>query len=104
MSIDGLPINNSSVTGTWMPDFLWAGKAWTIVIQSDAYLELTLDGRVYIIPKGSHEIYSNHNHTNTGQFGNREFWGYPGRIKVRQLDKKPQPSGEREPAMTPVLK
>jgi len=89
MSIDGLPINNASVTGKWMPDFLWAGKAWKIVIQSDDDLELSLDDRVYIIPKGSHEIYSNHNHTNTGHFGSQEFWGYPDKIEVRQLDKKP---------------
>jgi len=89
MSIDGLPISNASVTGTWMPDFLWAGKAWKIVIKSDDDLELALDGRVYIIPKGSHEIYSNHDHTNTGQFGSQEFWGYPDRIEVRQLDEKP---------------
>lgn len=89
MSINGLPVNNASVTGTWMPDFLWAGKAWKIVIQSDDDLELSLDGRAYIIPKGSHEIYLNHDHTNTGQFGSQEFWGYPDEIELRQLDKKP---------------
>lgn len=89
MSIDGLPVTNASVTGTWMPDFLWTGKAWKIVIQSDDDLELRLDGRAYIIRKGSHEIYSNHDHTNTGQFGSQEFRGYPDKIEVRQLDKKP---------------
>ena len=26
MSIDGLPLHNASVTGTWTPDFLWAKK------------------------------------------------------------------------------
>lgn len=89
MSIDGLPVNNASVTGTWTPDFLWAGKAWRLEIQSDDDLELSLDGKVYIIPKGSHEIYSNHDHTNTGQFGSQKFWGYPETIKVRPIDKKP---------------
>lgn len=89
MSINGLPINNASVTGTWMPDYLWAGKAWKIAVQSDDGLELSLDGSVYIIPKGSHEIYSNHDHTNTGQFGSQEFWGYPDKIEVRKLDKMP---------------
>lgn len=89
MSIDGLPVNNASVTGTWIPDFLWAGKAWRLEIQSDDDLELSLDDKVYIIPKGSHEIYSNHDHTNTGQFGSQEFWGYPERVEVRPLDRTP---------------
>ncbi len=89
MSIDGLPGNNASATGTWMPDFLWAGKAWKLEIQSDDDLELSLDGKDYIIPKGSHEIYSNHDHTNTGQFGSQEFWGYPEKVEVRPLDRKP---------------
>jgi hypothetical protein len=89
MSIDGLPVSNASVTGTWTPDFLWVGRAWRLVIQSDDDLELSLDGKVYIIPKGSHEIYSNHDHTNTGQFGSHEFWGYPENIEVRPLESKP---------------
>ena len=89
MSIDGLPLNNSSVTGTWMPDFLWAGKAWRLEIQTDDDLELKLDDKVYIIPKGSHEVYSNHDHTNTGKFGGQEFWGYPEKVEVRPLDRKP---------------
>jgi hypothetical protein len=89
MSIDGLPINNSSVTGTWLPDFLWAGKAWRLEIQTDDDLELKLDDKVYIIPKGSHVIYSNHDHTNTGKFGGQEFWGYPEKVEVRPLDRKP---------------
>ena len=89
MSIDGLPIKNASVTGTWMPDFLWAGKAWRLEIQSEDDLELILDDKVYIVPKGSHEIYSNHDHTNTGQFGSQEFWGYPEKAEVRPLDGMP---------------
>ncbi|XZE19585.1 hypothetical protein SH449x_004910 [Pirellulaceae bacterium SH449] len=86
MSIDGLPVSNANVTGTWIPDFLWTGKAWTIVIETNEELELLLDGRVFLIPAGSHEIYSNHDQTNTGQFGNQEFWGYPNKIEIRQLD------------------
>jgi len=89
MSIDGLPVNNARVTGTWTPDFFWVGKAWTIEVQSDEDLELSLDGRVYVIPQGSHKIYSNHDHTNTGQFGSQEFWGNPERIEVRPLDRMP---------------
>jgi hypothetical protein len=89
MSINGLPINNASVTGMWMQDFLWADKAWKIAVQSDDGLELRLDGSVYIIPKGSREIYSNHDHTNTGQFGSQEFCGYTNEIEVRKIDKMP---------------
>jgi hypothetical protein len=89
MKIDGLPISNVSVTGTWKPDFLWMGKAWGIKIQSDEVLELKLDGRAYVIPKGSHTIYSNHDHTNTGEFGNEAFWGYPKNVEIRALDRKP---------------
>ena len=89
MTIGGLPIKNASVTGTWMPDFLWAGKAWRLEIKSEDDLELSLDDKVYIIPKGSHEIYSNHDHTNTGKFGSQEFWGYPVKVEVRPLDRMP---------------
>lgn len=89
MSIDGLPINNARVTGTWTPDIFWVGKAWTIEIQSAEDLELSLDGRVYVIPKGSHELYSNHDATNTGQFGSQDFWGYPEKVEVRPLGRIP---------------
>ncbi|TVP97440.1 MAG: hypothetical protein EA381_14975 [Planctomycetaceae bacterium] len=89
MSIDGLPINNARVTGTWTPDIFWVGKAWAIEIQSAEDLELRLDGRVYVIPKGSHELYSNHDATNTGKFGSRDFWGYPEKVEVRPLNRMP---------------
>jgi hypothetical protein len=89
MSIDGLPVNDACVNGTWIPDFLWVGKAWKLEIQSNEDLELNLDGKVYTIPKGSHEIYSNHDHTNTGKFGKQEFWGYPDIVEIRSLDRKP---------------
>ncbi len=89
MSIDGLPISNTNVAGAWIPDFLWAGKAWKLEIQSSIDLKLSLDDKDYIIPKGSHIIYSNHDRTNTGQFGNQEFWGYPKKTKIHPLDKNP---------------
>jgi hypothetical protein len=89
MKINGAPISNVSVTGVWNPDFLWVGKAWSIKVQSDEALELRLDGRRYVIPKGSHTVYSNHDHTNTGEFGNEAFWGYPESVEIRPLDRKP---------------
>lgn len=86
MKIDGLPIGNANVTGAWKPDFLWMGKAWQIEVQSGVALELKLDGRSYEIPSGLHTIYSNHDHTNTGQFGTVPFWGYPERAEIRLLE------------------
>lgn len=88
MKIVGLPIGNASVTGEWNPDFLWTGKAWRIEVQSDEDLELDLDGRKYVLPKGSNKIYSNHDSTNTGEFGDEQFWGYPKHVEIRPLDEK----------------
>ncbi len=86
MVIHGLPISNAAVTGEWHPDFLWMGKAWSIDVRSDEGIELTLDGRIYLIPKGNHTIHSNHDHTNTGGFGTKEFWGYPKKVQVAPLE------------------
>lgn len=88
LMIHGLPISNADVTGEWHPDFLWMGKAWSIEVRSDEGIELTLDGRIYLIPKGFHSIYSNHDHTNTGEFGTKEFWGYPKKVLVGPLERK----------------
>ena len=64
------------------------GKAWSIEVCSDEGIELTLDGRIYLIPKGSHTVYSNHDHTNTGEFGAKEFWGCPKKVQVAPLEKE----------------
>ncbi len=48
-----------------------------ITTNSPEGVEIILDGLTYDIPQGSHKIYSNHDHTNTGQFGSQDFWGYP---------------------------
>ncbi len=87
MKIQGLPIHNAVVTGDWHPDFLWMGTAWVIHVGSDEGLELILDDRIYRVPQGLHTIFSNHDHTNTGEFGNKEFWGYPKKVQVRPLEK-----------------
>ncbi|MCA9061250.1 MAG: hypothetical protein KDA85_22205 [Planctomycetaceae bacterium] len=88
MVIHGIPVSNAEVRGTWAPDFLWAGREWQLDIKSEVELELRLDGGVYFIPRGSHSIYSNHDHTNTGRFGGPEFWRYPEEVEVRSLDGK----------------
>ena len=85
IEIDGLPIGNATVTGVWKPDFLWHGKAWKLDVQSEEDLELKLDGQIYVVPSGSHTIYSNHDHTNTGQYGREDFWGYPEDVEIRLL-------------------
>ena len=90
MMIAGLPIAGAQVEGTWQPDFLWVGRAWRIHVQCESPLEVVLDGNNYVVPVGSHVLYSHHDHTNTGQFGAKEFWGYPKRIDVRSLPKKPE--------------
>jgi len=90
MTIAGLPIDGAQVEGTWQPDFLWFGRAWRIQVQCESPLEFVLDGKSYVVPVGSHVLYSHHDHTNTGQFGGEEFWGYPKRIDVRSLPAKPE--------------
>jgi len=92
MMIAGLPITGAQIEGTWQPDFLWFGRSWRIHVQCESPLEIVMDGKHYIVPVGSHVLYSHHDHTNTGQFGADEFWGYPKRIDVRSLPKKPEPS------------
>ncbi|MBL8811497.1 MAG: hypothetical protein JNM43_15100 [Planctomycetaceae bacterium] len=82
MTIGGLPLQGVDVKGEWHPDFMWMGRAWMIEVRSDADVRLILDGRTFVIPKGTHVIYSNHDSTNTGQFGKPEFWGYPKVVKV----------------------
>lgn len=82
MTIRGLPIAGAEIRGEWRPDFMWIGRAWTIEMRSDAELKLILDGRICVVPRGSHVIYSNHDHTNTDKFG-EAFWGYPEDVEVR---------------------
>ena len=100
MNVEGLPVNKASVKGSWVPDFLWVGKAWRLEIQTDEDLELSLDDNLYTIPKGSHVIYSNHDHTNTGKFGDQEFHGYPKKVGVRLLARKPEQNvGPKPPSV-----
>jgi hypothetical protein len=82
LPIDGLPIEKATVTGKWQPDFLWAGKAWWIEVESAVPLHVCIDGWQGKIPTGIHSLYSNHDHTNTGEFGDTEFWGFPKSIRI----------------------
>jgi len=44
------------------------------------------------IPTGKHRLYSNHDNTNTGDFGGTQFWGFPKDVRVsviRSDDRQP---------------
>ncbi|MEO0530893.1 MAG: hypothetical protein AAF266_10025 [Planctomycetota bacterium] len=86
MPINGPPLDGTKVNGQWHPDFLWAGKAWQIEIETTQRVRLSLDDKDYVIPKGAHTLYSNHDHTNTGEYGDGNFWGYPANVTVRPVD------------------
>ena len=64
--IHPLPIDDPSIPGTtihgsWKPDFLWAGKAWGIKINTQAPFVLKLNHNwIGSIPVGKHTIYGNH--------------------------------------------
>jgi hypothetical protein len=83
LSIAGAPIQGAEISGASMPDFLWTGRAWWIEVDTDKPLLLTLDDWTCRIPVGVHHVYSNHDHTNTGQYGDRDFWGFPETVSVR---------------------
>jgi hypothetical protein len=84
LAIAGVPIEGVNISGAYMPDFLWQGRVWWINIDTDKPLVLTLDGWSGQIPVGVHKVYSNHDHTNTGTYGDRQFWGFPQTVSVRE--------------------
>lgn len=85
LSIAGTPVDGAEISGAYMPDFLWAGRAWWIEIDTDKPLLLSLDEWSGRIPVGVHKVYSNHDTTNTGQYGGRDFWGFPKSVSVRAM-------------------
>ena len=82
ISVAGLPIDGVQVQAKWHPDFLWTGRAWSIQIQTTKDLRLQLDHRSYLIPPGTHHLYSNHDSTNTATYGSSAFWGYPKGVSI----------------------
>lgn len=84
LAIVGLPIEGAEVSGAHSPDFLWVGRAWWIEIDTTKPLLLTLDDWCGRIPVGVHKVFSNHDHTNTGQYGDKDFWGFPKSVSVRE--------------------
>ncbi|MFN0127533.1 MAG: hypothetical protein ACKV19_12700 [Verrucomicrobiales bacterium] len=85
MVIGGLPVEGARITGVYHPDFLWAGRAWEIRVETADPLVLTLDQWTGRIPAGNHTIFSNHDYTNTGRFGERDFWGMAKTVVVRKV-------------------
>lgn len=84
MTIAGVPITGVEISGEHMPDFLWQGRAWWIEIDTDRPLLLTLDEWTGRIPVGIHRVYSNHDHTNTHDYGDTQFWGFPKTVSVQE--------------------
>ncbi len=85
LPINGLPIDGVKASATHTPDFLWQGDAWWIEIETDKPLLLRLDNWSGHIPAGSHKVYSNHDHTNTGQYGGQQSWGLPETVIVQAV-------------------
>jgi hypothetical protein len=85
LTIAGSPISGAVFSGAYKPDFLWTGRAWWIEVDTDRPLLLTLDDWTGRIPVGNHVIHTNHDHTNTGLYGDRDFWGFPESISIREV-------------------
>jgi hypothetical protein len=85
LSIAGTSVKGAEISGAYVPDFLWAGRAWWIEIDTDRPLLLSLDEWSGRIPVGVHKVYSNHDSTNTGQYGDGDFWGFPQSVSVREV-------------------
>lgn len=83
LALEGLPIAGAVVSGFHMPDFLWSGRAWWIEIETQEDLILELDDWSGEIPAGTHTIFSNHDATNTGEYGSRDFWGFPNSLRIQ---------------------
>lgn len=82
MHVNGLPLPNVQITAMWQPDFLWAGKAWWIDIETNVPLVIQLDTWRGEVPSGKHKVFGNHDYTNTGDYGKTQFWGKPKEVKV----------------------
>jgi hypothetical protein len=82
MPVHGLPLPDVQITAMQQPDFLWAGKAWWINVETRVPLVIHLDDWKGEVPPGRHRIFSNHDYTNTGNYGNAPFWGKPREASV----------------------
>jgi hypothetical protein len=82
LSIKGPSIPGTTIHGSWGPDFLWMGKAWWIEVDTQTPLVLKLNHRwIGKIPIGKHNIYENHDNTNTEMFGPAAFNSFPDNIE-----------------------
>jgi len=77
-SPDGLVIS-----GKRKPDFLWWGYAWWVDYSSKESFYLDFgDGVDILMPAGEHSIYSNHDYSNTSDYGIEFSGDYPTDLKV----------------------
>jgi len=84
--IEGLPIPNVKAEASWSTHTFFEGKGWTINIETDKSLNLFLDDWEGVIPPVTHRIFSNIDHTNTGDYGHVDVWYLPKIIELQELD------------------
>lgn len=84
ISLDGGPA--MKVAAYVKPDFLGAGEAWWIEIDSEVPLKVGIDGEWEgAVPTGRHRIESNHDVNNTGEYGERVWHEVPTAISLERL-------------------
>lgn len=84
---DGLP---AKVAAYVQPDFLWAGEAWWINIETEVPVQLVIDEAWEAkIPSGRHTVHSNHDMNNTTKFSANRWWKTPARIAVKEMSQQP---------------
>lgn len=87
---ESIPVDNTlspdvTITASRMPDFLWVGTAWWINYESPVPFELDFgSGSSSAVPAGTHNIYSNHDHSNLDDYGLSLSRDFPDTIFVRQ--------------------
>lgn len=65
------------------PDFLWMGTAWWISYETDLPFSIDLgDGNSVVLPAGKHSIFSNHDFSNTRDYGIKFKGDYPDTIAI----------------------
>lgn len=85
-----IPVNDAAVPGTIItaaskPDFLWAGRAWWIHIDSPIPIELEIDSARVKITEGKHRIFWNHDVENLSDYGILCRGDYPTEITARPI-------------------
>jgi len=82
--VDCSSVKGVKVTASVQPDFLWAGNAWHIDIETDKTVELDIDNKWQAkIPAGQHKIFYSSDATNTNKFSSKPWFKTPSKITIR---------------------